>query len=669
MTTTEGSSSVSLHNRLQRRCASRWLVLGVFFAGLWIYVWRVIDPRLIYDAFGIYLPYPEFSLDETCFQEAWVRAGGPVEYLAAFVSQGFFVPALGALGVVALAALLSFGTNRLMRDLGGMQGNLVSLVPALGVLALYRTYHHPLDSLVALATSLGLAAAYQAMAAPRRTTTPRRRERSFPAIVLLKHGRRVWLTVVFLAMCAAIYYLAGTVCVIFGALVGTWLACVRRRVVVAAVAVAASVSTPWLVGVTLYSMTVIEAYDVVWPFGPGAASDMDSLPLMVLRGIFLFPLGMLWIVVLSRKLPPVVRDNFVKMTSRRGAILQGLTPLALLIAAVAAVHHFVRAPHRESRFQMVHFALERQWDEVLRAARQLPGTGHDCFSRHLVNRALYHAGRLGDEMFAFSQDPAGLLLLSGDVPHGPPKFWMVSEIAWELGDFNLAEQWAFERLEAVGECPGALELLARVCVAKDQAEQRSAGDQRSSSPGREAARMLLRRMTKNVVYGRRANSLLDALDGPPLAGNFWQLDASRAPPRREDRVYQSYSEEFMLENLLRANPLDRMAFEYLMAFSLLHRRTDKLVQNLARLDDLGYRHLPRHYEEAILIHANATLEDIPLHGRKISPETIERFHRFVDRFRQWRNDPHRAAAALAEEFGDTYFYYHAFGVSGVGRAR
>lgn len=42
------------------------------------------------------------------------------------------------------------------------------------------------------------------------------------------------------------------------------------------------------------------------------------------------------------------------------------------------------------------FTLRRPWDEVLRVTRQVPPSSHDCFSRHLVNRALYHTGRLGE---------------------------------------------------------------------------------------------------------------------------------------------------------------------------------------------------------------------------------------------------------------------------------
>jgi hypothetical protein len=256
---------------------------------------------------------------------------------------------------------------------------------------------------------------------------------------------------------------------------------------------------------------------------------------------------------------------------------------------------------------------------------------------------------------------------------------MLSEIAWEMGDVNLAEQWAFERLEAVGECPEALELLALICLAKERFQPVgrpnkavwTALEGRPTSAGREAARVLLRRMKTNVIQGRRAETLLGLLDGRSSADEHWlaQVERVRALRCTDDRVFQDYSEELMLEGLLRANPRNRMAFEYLMAFYLIGRRTDKLVENLPRLDEFGYREIPRHFEEALLIHANDTGQHVDLRGRKMRPETVQRFRAFIDRVRPWQNQPHLAAGALADEFGDSYFYYYAFGISGTGRAK
>lgn len=684
---------VCLHEASLGR-GNRWVVRGVFFAGLWAYVWGFIRPGLIFDAFGIYLPYPEFWLDRASLREAWSRPGGLLEYVSAFLSQWFSVPSLGALVVAATAGLICLGIERVIREPGETRWWFPSLLPGLAVVVLYQTYHDPLTALLALAVCLWLTAAYQAVASPRDAGTP-------------EHAV-VWRTpaacrlVVFLAICLGLYWLAGAVCVLFGMLVGIWHACVNRRVTAGAAAVAACAVVPWGIHTQLCSLSLVEAYSIAWPFGLGTASDMEAWPLNILRGLFLFPVAMLPVAALVRRLATRSRGTALPASNeepgspscaiprRRGRALRVLAGLLVPAVGFAAVRPFLRAPHRESRFEMVHFAIQRQWDELLRVARRVPPSGTDCFYRHLVNRALYHTGRLADEQFSFPQDRAGLLLLSGDACHGAPKYWMLSEIAWELGDVNFAEQRAFERIEGVGQCPSSLELLAMASLVKDRTQERPTPAKTAVRPSgtglaapegqppdifspssREAARVLLNRMAENPIHARRAGMLIEMLDGtrPPDGDLLGEIARVRALQCVDDRVFQDYSDELMLESLLHANPHNKMAFEYLMAFYLLTRRTDRVVQNLSRLDDLDYREIPRHYEEAILIHANATSQEIPLHGRKIRPETIERLRRFAERFRPLREQPQAAANALADEFGDSYFYYYAFGVSGTGGPR
>lgn len=669
-------SMACIRDKPFERRRHQWLVQGVFFAAIFAYVCFLIRPHLIYDAFGVYVPYPEFSMDWTCLRQGLSRAAGLTQYVCAGLSQWFYYSYSGALIVTAVAWLICLATNRLIRRMGETTFWFLSLFPACAVLVLYQTCHHPLAPLLALTLCLWLAVGYEAMP---------------------DNGNATLRTALFLAFCFGLYYLAGTVSLLFGLLVGTWYACAGRRLVRGGAMIVASAIVPWLTGTRLFHMTIDEAHSLVWPFATGSASDMESLPINVLRCLFLFPFVILLVVAFCQFLrrrqqrrPPAAASQTLdrdSSTSEYGKLhnhtrRSGNAPAAArrqkaralvsslcggrgirvvgqvlaLAAAAMAIHHFFRAPHREKRFEMVHFARDGKWDQVLNVARQVPNASHDCFYRHLVNRSLFHTGRLGDDMFSFSQDRAGLLLLTNDVPHGPPKFWMLSEIALEMGDVNLAEQWAFETLEAVGDCPSALETLALICTAKRQYE---------------AARVVLKRMEKDVIHGRRASKLLGLLDQVLKAKAPWLQEAAKVRTLMcaDDSVFQAYSEERMLESLLHANPSNRMAFEYLMAFYLLTKRTDKVVKNLYRLDDFGYKEIPRHYEEAILIQGGADRQSVPLHGRRIRRATIDKFNAFVHSYRRWGNQRHLALGALAGDFGDTYFFYHVFGAPGAGGSR
>jgi hypothetical protein len=113
----------------------------------------------------------------------------------------------------------------------------------------------------------------------------------------------------------------------------------------------------------------------------------------------------------------------------------------------------------------------------------------------------------------------------------------------------------------------------------------------------------------------------------------------------------------MLTALLGRNGRNRMAFEYLMACYLLTGRVDKIVDNIGRLDDLGYRAIPTLYAEEILVYVSKF---------KISPETIQRYVTFI----QLRNSmgPQNRSLVLnrlVREFGSSYFFYITFGRVGL----
>jgi hypothetical protein len=112
--------------------------------------------------------------------------------------------------------------------------------------------------------------------------------------------------------------------------------------------------------------------------------------------------------------------------------------------------------------------------------------------------------------------------------------------------------------------------------------------------------------------------------------------------------------------MLQDNPSNKMVFEYLMAYYLLTRQTSKIAEHLPRLGELGYARIPRHYEEALAVHSAATREPVP-----VRPETIKRFKAFSQQYAPLKDRKDVAVRRLAPQFGDSYFYYHVFRISGV----
>ena len=102
-----------------------------------------------------------------------------------------------------------------------------------------------------------------------------------------------------------------------------------------------------------------------------------------------------------------------------------------------------------------------------------------------------------------------------------------------------------------------------------------------------------------------------------------------------------------------------------MACYLLTGKLDTIMENVGRLEDLGYRQVPPLYEEAILIYYASQRQKPDLGKIKISSETIRRYQRFVQiRSSLQPQNQQETLKVLIREFGASYFFYFAFGQVG-----
>ena len=98
---------------------------------------------------------------------------------------------------------------------------------------------------------------------------------------------------------------------------------------------------------------------------------------------------------------------------------------------------------------------------------------------------------------------------------------------------------------------------------------------------------------------------------------------------------------------------------------LVHLMTT--AEQVQILNNFGYKKVPRHFEEAILLHVGQTSERLDSHGWKIDPQTYKTGDMFMAALKS--NPVGRPASAgnMAPQFGNTYYYYYMFNLSGVGQ--
>jgi len=91
-------------NRAETVCTA--LVTALVAAGVYLYVLLRIEPRLIYEGFGVISEYPVFAADSEFALRHLAQPGGLLRYTAAFLSHSLHIAWLGALVFTAGLATL-----------------------------------------------------------------------------------------------------------------------------------------------------------------------------------------------------------------------------------------------------------------------------------------------------------------------------------------------------------------------------------------------------------------------------------------------------------------------------------------------------------------------------------------------------------------------------------
>jgi hypothetical protein len=295
----------------------------------------------------------------------------------------------------------------------------------------------------------------------------------------------------------------------------------------------------------------------------------------------------------------------------------------------------------------------KDWQGVLREARHLPLAHVTPFVIHDVDLALFHTGRLPQEMFSYPhmRGMPGLTLWEpGGTESDGRRYAKAGDLMLELGLVNDAEHLANEAIELMGDRPHLLRTLFLVYVLKGQPV---------------AATTYLAAMEKHLLYAQEARRYAALLRQDSSLGMLEDVRQIRQRMPAADGPLKPTIEQRLLL-LLQSNPQNRMAFEYLMAHYLLAGRLDGLARNIARLKDFGQQDIPRHYEEALLmlayqLRASRTAAPIPLGGLRLQPGAQDRLEAFLKAMAKFGKDHQAAQAALDGGRDGSYYVYFAFG--------
>jgi hypothetical protein len=459
---------------------------------------------------------------------------------------------------------------------------------------------------------------------------------------------------VFLALFVPAYYLTGASALVFAAVICLTKGLLHRRPMVAVALAALAGGAVLVLGGLVFGLEPRAAYAAGTPWDSGHGRDFAPLSGSLVVVLYAFVPGLVLTAFLGRLLAPLWtrKARPTKDAGRWTAHHRAWIGVRLFVVCLTAVLCLALSPSHVRNERMLHYhVLQRDWSRAIALGHRMRRKG--TFTRSAVfdiNRALAHEGRLGEELCAYPQDETRTLFLSFDDMAGRFQHAKLIELYLDLGCPNAAEKNAYELLDNEGPSPHVLEALVRIHLVKGQYE---------------SARVAFGALQRYAGGRESARQWREVVADPARARDHPLLHAWRRVQGTDDQAVGGIAFEPMLKSLLHDTPGHRLAFEYLMAHYLLKHQRAEFARWLPLLKPLGYDRLPRHYAEAVLVHALETRTPPNAQGWPIEPDVQSRFREISAIVRSARGNNQAVFDTLAPRFGDTYTFYSLFNVCGV----
>ena len=238
----------------------------------------------------------------------------------------------------------------------------------------------------------------------------------------------------------------------------------------------------------------------------------------------------------------------------------------------------------------------RKWNRILgKSYNHPPETMNGIWC---TNYALGMKGMLLDDMFYYKQDGPDGLLMDALRIH-PLALYSLSDISFEIGMINSAERFAFDAKQRLPDNHKSGRLYQRLAEAN------------LVNGHYKIARRYMHVLQSTLFYGRWANHYLAILGDEQAIDNDARYGALRLK-RQKQNDQLMYAKDQILAQLVEENPKNKLAADYLLAYTMLRLDLEKVTDYTLRLKDKVYQHVPKAVQESIagywiLSHPNDSL--------------------------------------------------------------
>ncbi len=574
-------------------------LLSILFVGIAFLFWAIYYPfHLLYqEQYLLFLYIPSYFFDKLSYP------GGVGEYIAEFLTQFYYYPYLGAL----IVALLLGGIQRLMyRIMLKMQrtlliGNVLSFIPSLGAWAFLCDENSLLAGIVSLLLSMGISYGYMSLS-------------------------RQWVKYVYvLGVFPLLYWCVGGVCIVTLCLI---------------------LAYEWLVdSISIKHKSAISLLMVIaWGISVGYAILHLQYPVSRLItgiGYYRFPTLIPFSGVLTCVIVVLLAGGvaFLPQYQKYRSLYWSIQSIVVLTLGAGWIYS-ATSMKKERDMAYDYWASTCQWQQIIQSAEQ--NNPDTPLSVVCLNLALGKTGQLGERMFQFFQNGTDGLIPDFVRDYTIPL--TVNEVYFHLGMINTSQRYVFEAMEANPSYHKSTRCIRRLA------------ETNLLNGEYKVAAKYLNLLKHTLFYKKWAEETETYLYEEDKINSHPEWGRLRKMRYTEDFLFSENEKDMMLGLLLVHNKNNRLAFEYLLAYTLLNRDIASFLKYYPIGKNMGYAVIPRSYQEALVYvwtQSHPNFQGMPW---SISPVVMKEVTEFATHYVRAPKDE----AFFLNRFGKSYWYYLLF---------
>lgn len=344
----------------------------------------------------------------------------------------------------------------------------------------------------------------------------------------------------------------------------------------------------------------------------------------------------MWILILLIVTGILFLPEMKKLRTSIAGFVQIIALLLVVYLVIIKVAYSQNRSQEEIMMYDYHCRM-KHWDKIIEAANRKSPTIPMTVST--LNLALYKTGQLPEKMFEYFQNgPEGLL----------PTFqrdFMIATVGGEpyyyLGFVNTAQRFALEAMEAFPDYQKSARSIKRLA------------ETNLINGYYDAASKYLFLLEQTLFYRKWAKEtrkyLYDdaKIESHPEWGEIRRFQTDR------DFLFSSEERDMMLGIFFQQNTDNRMAYEYLMAYTLLSKDIQNFSLFLQLKKDFTYREIPKSWQEAMVYIwglTNNVTDNIPL-------PVSQSVKRNVAAYAKIYTTMPSPEPTLRKQFSKTFWYY------------